>query len=149
MGQQSAPTENKGIDAQVVGTIDLGPDMPNYQLRLRKITFEAGGVAALHSHKDRPAFTYVLDGTVTELRDGGYKKEYGPGDVITESRDVTHWAENKGTTKAVLAVSPTPLPHSPGPGRSVSAKVAIVNLSTATASVSFAPQGSDRLKAST
>ena len=102
VGQQSAPTENKGIDAQVVGTIDLGPDMPNYQLRLRKITFEAGGVAALHSHKDRPAFTYVLDGTVTELRDGGYKKEYGPGDVITESRDVTHWAENKGTTKAML-----------------------------------------------
>ena len=102
VGQQSAPTENKGIDAQVVGTIDLGPDMPNYQLRLRKITFEAGGVAAMHSHKERPAFAYVLEGTLTELRDGGYKKEYGPGDVITESRDVTHWAENKGTTKAVL-----------------------------------------------
>ena len=102
VGQQSAPTENKGVDAQVVGTIDLGPDMPNYQLRLRKITFEAGGVAAMHSHKDRPAFAYVLEGTLTELRDGGYKKEYGPGGVITESRDVTHWAENKGATKAVL-----------------------------------------------
>ena len=102
VGQQSAPTENKGIDAQVVSTIDLGPDMPNYQLRLRKITFEAGGVAAMHSHKERPAFAYVLEGTVTELRDGGYKKEYGPGGVITESRDVTHWAENKGTTKAML-----------------------------------------------
>ena len=102
VGQQSAPTENKGIDAQVVSTIDLGPDMPNYQLRLRKITFEAGGVAAMHSHKERPAFAYVLEGTLTELRDGGYKKEYGPGGVITESRDVTHWAENKGTTKAVL-----------------------------------------------
>ena len=102
VGQQSAPTENKGIDAQVVSTIDLGPDMPNYQLRLRKITFEAGGVAAMHSHKERPAFAYVLEGTLTELRDGGYKKEYGPGGVITESRDVTHWAENKGATKAVL-----------------------------------------------
>jgi len=102
VGQQSAPTENKGIDAQVVSTIDLGPDMPNYQLRLRKITFEAGGVAAMHSHKERPAFAYVLEGTLTELRDGGYKKKYGPGGVITESRDVTHWAENKGATKAVL-----------------------------------------------
>ena len=102
VGQQSAPTENKGIDAQVVSTIDLGTDMPNYQLRLRKITFEAGGVAAMHSHKERPAFAYVLEGTLTELRDGGYKKEYGPGGVITESRDVTHWAENKGATKAVL-----------------------------------------------
>jgi len=56
----------------------------------------------MHSHKDRPAFAYVLEGTLTEWRDGGYKKEYGPGGVITESRDVTHWAENKGATKAVL-----------------------------------------------
>jgi hypothetical protein len=24
-----------------------------------------------------------------------YVKEYRPGDVITESRDVVHWAENK------------------------------------------------------
>jgi quercetin dioxygenase-like cupin family protein len=102
VGQQNAPKENKGLDAQVVSTIDLSPDMPNYQLRLRKITFEPGGVAAMHSHKERPAFAYILEGTVTELRDGGYQKEYGPGNVITESRDVTHWAENKGTTKAVL-----------------------------------------------
>jgi quercetin dioxygenase-like cupin family protein len=92
----------KGIDAQVLSTIDLSPYISNYQLRLRKITFEAGGVAAMHSYKDRPSFAYVLEGTLTELRDGGYKKEYGHGGVITESRDVTHWAENQGTTKEVL-----------------------------------------------
>ena len=36
VGQQSAPTENKGIDAQVVSTIDPGSDMPNYQLGTTK-----------------------------------------------------------------------------------------------------------------
>lgn len=102
IGQQGAPTENKGIEAQVVSTIDLGPDMANYQLRLRKIAIEPGGMAAVHSHKDRPAFAYILEGTLTEFRDGGYQKEYGPGGVITEARDVVHWAENKGATKAVL-----------------------------------------------
>jgi len=102
VGQQSPPTENKGLDAKVVGTIDLAPDMPGYQLRLRHIVFEPGGVAGMHSHKERPAFAYILEGALTELREGGYAREYKPGEVITESRDVTHWAENRGTSKVVL-----------------------------------------------
>ena len=102
VGQQSPPTENKGLEAKVVGTIDLAPDMPGYQLRLRHIVFEAGGVAGMHSHKERPAFAYILEGAVTELREGGYAREYKPGEAIMESRDVTHWAENRGTSKAVL-----------------------------------------------
>ena len=102
VAQQTPPKDNKGLDAQVVSTIDLGPDIPGLQLRLRKITFEADGVAGIHSHKERPAFAYILEGTLTEFRDGGYSKTYGPGSVITESRDVTHWAENKSGSKVVL-----------------------------------------------
>src|SRR5437762_12437819 len=79
VGQQSAPTENKGVDAQVVGTIDLGPDMPNYQLRLRKITFETGGVAAMHSQKDGTAFAYILARKPTQQRVGRSSDAYGPG----------------------------------------------------------------------
>src|SRR5205814_7184565 len=71
VGQQSPPADNKGLDAKVESTIDLAPDFPGYQLRLRTITFEPGGVAGFHSHKDRPAFAYVLQGTLTELRQGG------------------------------------------------------------------------------
>jgi quercetin dioxygenase-like cupin family protein len=96
VGQQSPPTDNKGLDAKVESTVDLAPDFPGYQLRIRTITFEPGGVAGFHSHKDRPAFAYILEGTLTEGRAGGYSKEYKVGDVLTESRDVTHWAENKG-----------------------------------------------------
>jgi quercetin dioxygenase-like cupin family protein len=85
-----------------VSTVDLGPDIPGLQLRLRTITIESGGHAGIHSHKERPAFAYILEGMLTEFREGGYMKEYGPGGVITESRDVTHWAENKGSAKVVL-----------------------------------------------
>ena len=102
IGQQSPPSENKGLDAKVMGTVDLGPDIPGLQLRLRMITLEPGGVVAIHSHKERPAFAYILQGTFTESREGGYQKELGPGDFITEARDVTHWAENKGMAKVVL-----------------------------------------------
>ena len=102
VGQQSPPTDNKGLDAKVESTIDLAPDMPGYQLRLRTITFEPGGIAGFHSHKQRPAFAYVMQGSLTELRQGGYEKTVGPGGVITESRDVEHWAENRGGSKVVL-----------------------------------------------
>ena len=102
VGQQSPPADNKGLDAKVESTIDLAPDFPGYQLRLRTITFEPGGVAGFHSHKDRPAFAYVLQGTLTELRQGGYEKRVSPGEVITESRDVQHWAENRSGAKVVL-----------------------------------------------
>ena len=102
VGQQSPPADNKGLDAKVESTIDLAPDFPGYQLRLRTITFEPGGVAGFHSHKDRPAFAYVLQGTLTELRQGGYEKLVSPGEVITESRDVQHWAENRSGAKVVL-----------------------------------------------
>ena len=95
IGQQSPPKDNKGLDAKVVSTVDLAPDMAGYQLRLRNITFEPDGVAGIHSHRERPAFAYIVEGTLTELREGGYVREYKPGDVITESRDVVHWAENR------------------------------------------------------
>ena len=102
VGQQSPPSESKGVDAKVESTIDLGPDFPGHQLRLRHITFEPGAVAGFHSHKDRPAFAYIQQGTLTELRQGGYARSIGPGGFITESRDVEHWAENRSGGKVVL-----------------------------------------------
>jgi quercetin dioxygenase-like cupin family protein len=102
IGQQRPPTENKGVDAKVVSTVDLGPDIPGHQLRLRRLTVEPGGVAGIHSHKDRPAFAYIAEGTLTEGREGGYSKQYNAGEVMTESRDVTHWAENKSGGKIVI-----------------------------------------------
>ena len=90
------------MDAKVLTTVDLGPDIPGLQLRTREITIGPGGVPGIHSHKDRPAIAYIKEGTLTEMREGGYVKEYRPGDVLTESRDVVHWAEKKSGTKVTL-----------------------------------------------
>ena len=102
VGQQTPPQDNKGVDFKVLTTVDLGPDIPGLQLRTREITFGPGAVAGVHSHKERPAIAYIKEGTLTEMREGGYVKQYHPGDVLTESRDVVHWAENKTGAKVTL-----------------------------------------------
>jgi quercetin dioxygenase-like cupin family protein len=103
---QLAPTENKGMKAEALSGFALGKqgldDFAQRQMRIRQITVEPGGVAGFHSHKDRPALTYVMKGSVTEHRKGGPDRTYKAGEVITESTDVEHWAENTSAEPATL-----------------------------------------------
>jgi len=104
--QQAAPTENKGVTSTPPLTaVDLGPQisgMQGYQLRLRIVTVDPGGVIGLHSHKDRLGVVYVLKGTLTEHQ-GDVAKDYGAGNSFPDS--VTHWLENKGTSPVELVVA--------------------------------------------
>ena len=53
--QQAPPTEHKGVKAEVLTTIDLGPRFWGCKvakLRLRRVTVEPGGAFAVHSHKE-------------------------------------------------------------------------------------------------
>ena len=105
IGQQAPPTESKGVKVDKTIAIDLGPEidgMQGRQLRMSIVTVEPGGVVMLHSHKDRPDAVYILQGTLTEYREGGFIKERPEGTLSTAGKDVTHWAENKGTTPVVF-----------------------------------------------
>jgi quercetin dioxygenase-like cupin family protein len=99
----SAP-DNKGVTAELLAAIELGPEiegMAGRQLRMRMFTFEPGGVLGpLHDHKDRPGIVYILEGTITDHRDG-VATEYGPGVGWPEDRNTLHWLENRGTVPAV------------------------------------------------
>jgi quercetin dioxygenase-like cupin family protein len=104
IGQQP-PTENRGVTIGQTVALDLGQEIGEAhgrQLRLRVITVEPGGVVAKHSHAGRPTVAYVVQGKLTEYRDGGYVKEWGPGQAWPEGKDVTHWAENKGAEPLVV-----------------------------------------------
>jgi len=106
-GQQPTPTENKGVKIEPLAAIDLGAEidgMQGRQLRLRLITVAPGGVIALHSHKDRPAVARVLQGTLTEHREGSSPKEHPEGESVAVGKDVTHWEENRGAKPLVLVV---------------------------------------------
>jgi quercetin dioxygenase-like cupin family protein len=108
VGQQSAPTENKGVKISPPTTLDLTQEIEaveGRQLRMRIVTVEPGGVVGLHSHKGRPAVAYVLQGNLTEHVEGGATHERHQGESWTEGKETTHWAENKGNQAAmVLAV---------------------------------------------
>ena len=43
-----------------------------------------------------------MKGSLTEHRKGGPDRTYKNGEVITESTDVDHWAENTSSEPAVL-----------------------------------------------
>jgi quercetin dioxygenase-like cupin family protein len=101
--EQTAP-ETKGITVELLAVLDLSLEiegMAGRQLRMRKVTFEPGGVfGPIHDHNDRPGMVYILQGTITDHREGT-AKEYGPGVGWPEDKNTTHWLENRGTTPAV------------------------------------------------
>jgi len=103
---QQAPTENKGVKTEPLSGFPLGKqgldDFAQRQFRIRQITIEPGGVAAFHSHKERPALTYIMKGTLIEHRNGAPDRTYKAGEVLTETTDVDHWAENTSTEPAVV-----------------------------------------------
>ncbi len=105
--QQAPPKENKGMKGPVVASLDLAGEiegMQGRQLRMRLVTLEPGGTIAIHSHKDRPTVVHLLQGTWTELREGGYVKEYKEGDSWAEGKTTTHWSENRGSKPAVAVI---------------------------------------------
>jgi quercetin dioxygenase-like cupin family protein len=96
--------ETQGITVQLLSTIDLGPEIEGLagrQLRTRLITFAPGAVfGPLHDHKDRPGTVYILQGTITDHREG-VTTDYGPGLGWPEDRNTLHWLENRGAVPAV------------------------------------------------
>ena len=103
MTDEQSP-ETNGVTSQLLSTIDLGPEiegMGGRELRMRMFTFEPGAVfGPVHDHRGRPGIVYILQGTITDHRDG-VATDYGPGVGWPEDRNTNHWLENRGTITAV------------------------------------------------
>ena len=104
MSNEKRRPETKGVTEKLLTTVDLGPEidgMAGRQLRMHMVTIEPGGVIGpVHNHIDRPGTVYILQGTITDHRDG-VATDYGPGVGWPEDRNTTHWLENRGTVPAV------------------------------------------------
>jgi quercetin dioxygenase-like cupin family protein len=97
MSNQQVAPETKGVTVKLLATVDLGPEIEG----MRLVTIEPGGVfGPIHDHKDRPGTVYILQGTITDCRNG-VATDYGPGVGWPEDRNTTHWLENRGTIPAV------------------------------------------------
>ncbi len=104
MRNERAAPDTNGVAVKVLATVDLGPEiegMAGRQLRMRMVTIEPGGVfGPIHDHIGRPGTVYILQGTITDHRDGA-ATDYGPGVGWPEDRNTTHWLENRGSVPAV------------------------------------------------
>ena len=71
MSNDQAAPETNGVTAELLATVDLGPEiggMAGRQLRMRMVTIEPGGVfGPIHDHQDRPGIVYILQGTITDI----------------------------------------------------------------------------------
>jgi quercetin dioxygenase-like cupin family protein len=96
--------ETRGITVELLGAVDLAGElkgMEGFELRMRKVTMEPGAVLGpRHDHVGRPGTVYILEGTITDHRDG-VQTDYGPGLGWPEDRDTLHWLENRGSVPAV------------------------------------------------
>jgi quercetin dioxygenase-like cupin family protein len=102
---EDPPKDNKGYTASKTTVVELGPEfdgMAGRQLRLRMLTIEPGGYIGLHSHKDRPAVVYFLQGTDTVIRDDGSSETFKPGDTSGEPGSAVHWHRNDGKDAVIL-----------------------------------------------
>jgi quercetin dioxygenase-like cupin family protein len=104
MSKEQAARETKGVTVTLLKSFDLGPEiegLAGHQFRMRMVAIEPGGVIGpIHDHKGRPGMVYILQGTITDHRDGN-ATDYGPGVGWPEDRNTMHWLENRGMVPAV------------------------------------------------
>ena len=94
----------QGVTSEMISIMDLGTEiesMIGFQLRMRLFTVAPGAVfGPVHDHVGRPGPVYVLEGTITDHRDG-VATDDGPGLGWPEDRTTVHWLENRGSNRAV------------------------------------------------
>ncbi len=98
-------TMPKDVTDNVIGSIDLGQgyNIAGKTMRMRKLVIQPGGIVPNHSHAERPANIYVVDGAITEYRSTcTVPIEHKAGDVAVESGNLSHWWRNNGTKAATL-----------------------------------------------
>lgn len=100
LAQLAPPTKVTGRTEQTLASLDPTAQIRSIEgqiLRVRQVTYEPGGKGTLHSHKERPVISYVLEGTFTECLEGDACKDFHEGQTKAHEKDVIHWVENRGT----------------------------------------------------
>jgi quercetin dioxygenase-like cupin family protein len=106
-GQQAGATKPKSVTDTVIGSIKLANEpsvgVQDRQFRLRKLVIKPGGEVPWHSHEDRPAIIYIVQGQVTEYASTcAVPIVHKAGEVALETHATAHWWKNTGKKTAVL-----------------------------------------------
>ncbi len=102
-------TPAKGVTDTVLTKIDVASEpaaIAGRSFRMRRLVIQPGGVVPWHSHAERPAIIYVVQGTVTEYASScSVPIVHKAGDATPELHNTAHWWRNTGKTRAILISS--------------------------------------------
>jgi len=95
-----------GVSDNVLAAIDLAKEpakLDGRMLRLRKLVIQPGGVVPWHSHGDRPAIIYIVQGEIMEYASNcAVPIVHKAGDVTAEMAQTSHWWKNTGKQTVIL-----------------------------------------------
>jgi quercetin dioxygenase-like cupin family protein len=94
-----------GVTDTVIAMIDVDQQqgIKDRKFRMRKLVVEPGGIVPWHSHAERPAIIYIIEGEINEYASNcAVPIVHKAGDVVAETKDVAHWWKNTGDKTVVL-----------------------------------------------
>jgi quercetin dioxygenase-like cupin family protein len=95
LNDDEVSTELASIDMPDIVVPDYGKPLLERRMRCRLLECRPGGTIVLHSHENRPAILYVLEGTGTEYTNQSKDPvNWQAGDCFSEYNDVEHWVKN-------------------------------------------------------
>lgn len=105
-GEKMNATPAKDVSDTVLTSIDLAKEpaaVKDRLLRLRRLEIKPGGVVPWHSHGDRPAIIYIVQGEIVEYASTcAVPIVHRAGEASTELHGTAHWWKNTGTETVVL-----------------------------------------------
>lgn len=105
-GEKMNSMPAKGVTDNVLASIDLAKEpaaVTDRALRLRRLEIQPGGVAPWHSHGNRPAIIYMIQGEIVEYASTcAVPIVHRAGEVATETHATAHWWKNTGAETVVL-----------------------------------------------
>jgi quercetin dioxygenase-like cupin family protein len=101
-------TPAQGVTDTVLASINLANEpvkLADHLQRVRRLVVQPGGVVPWHSHHDRPALIYIIEGEIVEYAsDCAIPIVHKAGEVRAETQGTSHWWKNL-TEKPVTLLS--------------------------------------------
>jgi quercetin dioxygenase-like cupin family protein len=105
-GEKMNATPAKDVTDVVLTQIDVAKEpaaVKDRLLRLRRLEIKPGGVVPWHSHGNRPAIIYIIQGEILEYASTcAVPIVHRAGEAATETHATAHWWKNTGTETVVL-----------------------------------------------
>jgi quercetin dioxygenase-like cupin family protein len=104
--REAVTTPATGVTDTVLAAIDLAKEpvmLKDHMQRVRKLVIQPGGVVPWHSHTDRPALIYIIEGEIVEYASNcAVPIVHKAGDVRAETQGTSHWWKNLGDKTVTL-----------------------------------------------